>query len=158
MPSHFQITLFYILLNMYTNQITFATPAYDESIKLRHQVLREPLGISFEAEDLAQEYNQIHFGRYNNPGNLVGCLVLLIVDDKTLKMRQVAVDPLYQKKGIGSDLVAASEAYAAEHKYKSMILHARDEAIPFYQRLGYKKVGRAFTEVGIKHYKMKKQM
>lgn len=143
---------------MYTNEFPFATPEYDESIQLRHEVLREPLGISFEAADLAEEYNQIHLGCYNDSSKLLACLVLLIVDDKTLKMRQVAVDPLYQKKGLGSYLVEASERYALKHNYKTMTLHARDEAIPFYLRLGYKKEGRAFTEVGIKHYKMKKQM
>lgn len=143
---------------MYTNQITFGTPAYDDSIQLRHQVLRAPLGISFEAEDLAQEYNQIHLGCYSDSAELLAILVLWIQDDKTLKMRQVAVDPLHQKKGIGSVLVAASEAYAAKHNYKTIVLHARDEAVPFYERLTYKKVGKPFTEVGIKHYKMKKQI
>ncbi|MFT4665002.1 MAG: putative GNAT family N-acyltransferase [Polaribacter sp.] len=143
---------------MYTNEFPFATPAYDESIQLRHEVLRKPLGISFEASDLAEEYNQIHLGCYSDSGKLLACLVLLIVDDKMLKMRQVAVDPLYHKKGIGSELVAASEVYAATHNYKTMALHARVEAVPFYLRLGYKKVGKVFTEVGIKHYKMKKQM
>jgi len=141
---------------MYTQEIAFATPAYDDTVQLRNDVLRVPLGLTFFVEDLEKEYDQIHLGCFSNSGDLIACLVLLKLDTKSLKMRQVAVDPSCQRRGVGQYLVAASEDYARINKFKKMVLNARDVAIPFYEKLGYKKVGKAFTEVGIKHYKMTK--
>lgn len=143
---------------MYTLTIPFGTPAYDDTIRLRTEVLRIPLDLEFDAKDLAEEYAQTHLVCYNNSNQLLACLVLLDLDGKSLKMRQVAVEPSFQKKGIGKFLVAASEQYAKEHQFKKMVLNARDVAIPFYEKLGYKKVGKPFTEVGIKHFKMTKNM
>ena len=73
-------------------------------------------------------------------------------------MRQVAVHESCQRKGVGKLLVADSEAFARQKGYAKMTMHARDTAVPFYEKLGYKKKGRAFQEVTIKHYKMEKKM
>ena len=54
----------------------FGTPAYAESIALRQQILRTPLGLSFQAEDLATEWNAIHLGYFSHQDELLGCLVL----------------------------------------------------------------------------------
>jgi len=75
----------------------FGTPAYDESIRLRDDVLRKPLGLVFYAEDLAKEYNQIHIGYYEND-ELIGCMLLQDYGDKIAKMRQVAVAETHQMK------------------------------------------------------------
>ena len=39
--------------------IEFGTPEYDESVRLRDLVLRKPLGLEFNPEDLALEYDSI---------------------------------------------------------------------------------------------------
>jgi predicted GNAT family N-acyltransferase len=144
--------------DMYTHTFDFATPEYDDAVRLRHQVLREPLGMVYLKEDLEKEYDQIHLGCYADSGQLLACLSLQDLGDKQLKMRQVVVEPSLQKKGIGQFLVAASERLALQLGYSKMVLHARDTAIPFYVKLGYKKTGRAFKEVNIKHYKMAKDL
>lgn len=66
-------------------------------------------------------------------------------------MRQVAVDPELQRSGIGSILVLWSENVARQGGYESMILYARETAVPFYLRLGYRVEGEEFTEVSIPH-------
>jgi predicted GNAT family N-acyltransferase len=141
---------------MHTNTFDFATPEYDDAVRLRTQVLREPLGLVFLKEDLEKEYDQIHLGCYADSGHLLACLSLQDVGDKQLKMRQV--EPSLQKKGIGQFLVAASERLALQLGYSKMVLHARDTAIPFYEKIGYQKIGKAFSEVNIKHYKMTKDI
>jgi predicted GNAT family N-acyltransferase len=135
----------------------FGTPAYDESIRLRDDILRKPLGLVFFAEDLAKEYNQVHFGYYENE-KLIGCMVLHDYGDKNAKMRQVAVAETHQKRGIGQKMVTYFEAYAKVNGYKKVVLHARDVACPFYEKLNYKKVGKQFFEVDIPHYKMEKDV
>ena len=139
-------------------QIEFGTPEYDEAIKLRYNVLREPLGLDFSGEDLAQEFNHFHLGAYNEMGHLIAYLLLSPKGDKVIQMRQVAVEPKHQHKGIGRGLVTFSEDFIKRHGFSEMILHARDSAVAFYEKLNYKRAGVPFEEVGIKHYKMVKKV
>lgn len=143
---------------MYIAEIEFGTPEYDEEVALRDRILRQPLGLQFNIEDLEKEYSDVHLACYASSGEMVGCLILSPIDNKMIKMRQVAVDAGWQKKGIGSHLVAASEKYALQKGYKEIKLHARDLAVPFYLRLGYEKYGEPFTEVGIEHSAMRKSL
>ena len=138
--------------------IEFASPEYDLAIKLRDKILRKPLNISFNAEDLAEEWDQIHIGGFDELGKLLSVLVLKPVDEATIKMRQVAVDDNQQGKGYGKSMVEYSEAWAKHNGYSKMELHARDNAIPFYLSLDYKKLGKEFKEVGIPHFKMSKKL
>ena len=138
--------------------IPFATPAFDELLALRNRVLRKPLNLEFDIIDIMEEYNQVHFGYYDEQFQILGSLTFHILDDSFLKMRQVAVAPPFQGKGIGSQLVRASENWALTKGFTNIVLNARDVSLDFYKKLGYKKVGRPFMEVGIKHYKMEKEL
>jgi len=140
-------------------EIPFATPQFDETIKLRYDILREPLGLDFKEEDIAKEYNQIHLAGYDEQMNLVACLVLFPQEEEgVIKMRQVAVANEYQNKGLGTLLVNESEKLAKEKGYTEMMAHARETAIPFYVRLGYETYGKRFTEVKVPHFKIRKKL
>lgn len=140
-------------------EIPFGTPAFDESVRLRYDILREPLGLDFNAKDIVEEHRQIHLGGYDAEMKLVACLVLNPIEaENATKMRQVAVMENLQRKGLGSLLVEESEKLAKEKGFSKMIMNARETAIPFYQRLGYEKFGRKFIEVKVPHYKMRKDL
>ena len=109
-------------------------------------------------EQLAAEYDQRHLVATAASGAIVGYLNLTPLDAQTVKMRQVAVSPEAQGQGIGTALVRFSEALAAQQGFHEMVLHARETAVPFYLRLGYEQVGERFEEVGIPHFKMRKQL
>ena len=138
--------------------IEFATPEYDEAVALRYEVLRKPLGLEYFPEQLAAEWSDIHLAAFNIAGSIVGILLLTPIDAKTVKMRQVAVDPSQQGRGVGAALVAYSEEMAQSLGFKKMSLHARETAVPFYLRLGYQSLGDRFEEVGIPHFKMEKAL
>jgi predicted GNAT family N-acyltransferase len=138
--------------------VDFATPEYDETVRLRYKILREPLGLDFTEEQLSAEFSDIHLAAYDEHWILRGCLVLTPKSEKVLKMRQVAVDSAVQSKGIGSLLVKASEAYARSSGYEKMELNARDTAVPFYEKLNYTTDGDMFVEVSIPHFKMIKNL
>ncbi len=144
--------------HLFTIEVEFGTPAHDETIRLRDDILRKPLGLQFEPEQLAEEYKDIHLACYNSQHELVGCMVLMIVNQENLKMRQVAVSEDAQRQGVGQFMVRRSEDIAIKRGFKKMVLHARDTAVPFYLKLDYKKKGRPFTEVTVKHYKMEKDL
>lgn len=122
---------------------------------MRYRVLRQPLGLQFDEKDLAAENQQVHIGAFVGE-KVVGCLILVIVDENTLKMRQVAVDPEMQRQGIGQKMVSYSELYAIEKGFCKIELHARQTAIHFYLDLAYHITGDPFLEVGIPHRKMVK--
>lgn len=132
-------------------------PEQLESIALRDKVLRKPIGHKFSEVDLISEKTEHHIGAMLE-GDVVGILLLRHLNDDEVKMRQVAVDFDLQGKGIGKKMVDFSEDLARSLGYKLMSLHARDIAIPFYEALNYSKVGEAFTEVGITHYRMEKAL
>lgn len=138
--------------------IEFATPEYDETVQLRDKILRRPLGLTFSEEQLAEEYADFHLAAYTHDWLLRGCLVLTPKGDKTLKMRQVAVDEACQKTGVGRQLVDASEALGRANNFDVMELNARETAVPFYLKLNYAIVGERFEEVGIAHFKMIKKL
>lgn len=149
-----------ISLKYYTTIIDFASPAYDEAIDLRDRVLRQPLNLCFYEKDLAEEYKQLHLALYDNlSSEIVGILVLKKLEDgTTYQMRQVAVDPAYQGKGLGGFLVEESERLLTYLGAKELILHARETAVPFYEKLGYKTEGKPYTEVNIPHRDMRKKL
>jgi N-acetylglutamate synthase-like GNAT family acetyltransferase len=135
----------------------FASPEQLASIELRLRVLRWPLGLDFTPEQLAAEVHDLHLIALDNE-NLVACLVLTPQSSSVIKMRQVAVEPELQGKGVGTALVAFSERVAREKGYSRMVLHARDTAVPFYLRLDYEIEGEPFEEVTIPHRKMAKDL
>jgi predicted GNAT family N-acyltransferase len=143
---------------MYILQIAFGTPAFDEAVQLRYEVLRRPLGLTYTVEQLSAEYDQLHLAAYSDAAVLVGYLNLTPQDAQIVKMRQVAVAPTWQRKGVGNALVQASEELAQQLGFARMVLHARETAVPFYNALGYNSVGTRFEEVGIPHFRMEKAL
>lgn len=139
-------------------EIEFGTPAYDELIRLRYDILRKPLDLFFDPEDIALEYNMLHLGCYTETMELVAGLVLKPLEEGKIQMKQVAVAATHQRKGLGSILVKASEILAVEKGFHKMTMNARETALPFYIAIGYKKLGKRFTEVGIPHFKMEKEL
>lgn len=135
--------------------VDYGSPLQQASVALRYKVLRAPLGLLYTEEQLAEEATEIHIVALQH-GTVAGVLLLKRIDTAVLKMRQVAVDPALQQSGIGTRLVRFAEAYAVKEGYRTIELHARDAAKPFYLKLEYEVIGDRFTEVGIPHYKMKK--
>jgi len=130
-------------------------------IDLRSEVLRKPLGLTFSAEQLQKEINDIFiagFTQGNDHEILAGCCILTPVSENTVQLRQMAVSPRLQGKGIGREIVVFAEQYARSNGFDELTMHARKEATGFYRKLGYEICGEEFTEVGIPHYEMRKNL
>ncbi len=142
---------------MQFQRIDFLSQKYYQSLSLRYDVLRKPLKLHFTLDDLIPDKNSFHLVGIDR-NNVVACLVLSEVTKKELKMRQVAVKELLQGKGIGKKIVAFAEKEAKKFGCTSFILNARKSAVPFYLSMGYQLEGEEFLEVGIPHFKMKKDI
>lgn len=138
-------------------EIKYNTEEYLKELKVRDEVLRKPLGLSLFDENLEGDKNDIHIAAFIKD-ELAGILLLKPISNSELKMRQVAVPEKYQSKKIGSKLVLFAEKMAKNSGYKKISLHARKTAVEFYQKLGYHKFESEFYEVGIPHFKMKKEL
>ena len=120
--------------------VVFGSAFYQKTVQLRDKVLRKPLGLKFTNEQLAAEYTDKHLAYMIGEG-VFGCLILTKLTPEIVKMRQVAVDDDQQGKGIGAALVAYSEQWAKNNGYSTIMCHARDTAVSFYQKQGWGKIG-----------------
>ena len=78
-------------------------------------------------------------------------LLLQPVDEYTPQLRQVAVCPELQGRGIGAQLIAFAEESARQQGFVTMMAHARVTALEFYLWLGYMAEGEDFLEQTIPH-------
>ncbi len=127
-------------------------PRYREAVRLREGVLRAPLGLSFTPEELAAEVGHLHL--VGLEGDTVCATAVLVPEGKTMKMQRVAVAPELQGRGVGRALMRYCEKVAREHGAKTIYAHARESAVPFYEKCWYVGEGEMFEEDGIPHLKM----
>ncbi len=138
-------------------QIDHGTKEYQQMVELRNEVLRKPLGLTFDETELEREKEDILIAAYEEE-KLLGCCLLTKVDNKCLRLRQMAVQNNLQGKGIGATMMNYAENVARDAGYNKMIMHARKTAIGFYEKLGYKVTGKEFEEVTVPHYVMEKKL
>lgn len=138
-------------------RIEIGSPEHAAALRLREAVLRAPLGLGWSDTDLAEEPLGNHLAAFDGC-TLVATLILKPLDTGVMKMRQVAVDPAQQGRGIGAALVAFAETYAREHGCQRLIAHARATALGFYHALDYAEEGDPFLESTIPHRLVAKRL
>lgn len=131
----------------------YTSPFYQDVLELRQEILRKPLGLHFEEDDLLEDKYQ-YIIIVLNEQKVIACVLLKVLDSITIKIRQMAVANEFQRKGIGALLMKYAENFCILNRYYHIELHARTMAIPFYEKLGFSIVGNEFIEVGIPHKKM----
>ncbi|WP_346317354.1 GNAT family N-acetyltransferase [Chitinophaga sp. YIM B06452] len=133
--------------------IEYGSCDYHDMVALRDKILRRPLGLTFSPEYLQQEISDVLIGGFENE-QIIGCCILSPVDENTVQLRQMAVDETMQRSGTGSKILAFAEQQARASGFSELMMHARKEAVPFYEKNGYQVRGEEFTEVNIPHYEM----
>jgi predicted GNAT family N-acyltransferase len=142
---------------MALKQIDHGTKEYQQMVKLRNDILRAPLGLQFSPEELEKEKEDILIGAFDDD-EMLACCLLTKAGNNCLRLRQMAVQNNLQGKGIGASMMNFAELIARDKGYKKLIMHARETAIGFYEKLGYKVVGDRFTEVTLPHFIMEKKL
>jgi N-acetylglutamate synthase-like GNAT family acetyltransferase len=137
--------------------IDHGTKEYQQMVRLRTDMLRKPLGLSFQPDELEKEKDDVLIGAFEDD-RILGCCLLTKIDDKTVRLRQMAVPNSLQGKGIGRALMIFAENIARDLGYKTLVMHARKTAIGFYEKLGYHITGNEFMEVTIAHCAMEKPL
>jgi predicted GNAT family N-acyltransferase len=114
------------------------------------------LGLPLRDEDLIDEENQLHFGLFDPGNELVACVVAVRLSPTEARIRQMAVSPSHQRKGLGQRLMSELEDNLQARGFKKFVMNARKSAVGFYEKLGYTVVGDEFVDMTVPHVKMSK--
>ncbi|HEX3934519.1 MAG TPA: GNAT family N-acetyltransferase [Puia sp.] len=142
---------------MALRMIDHGTKEYLQMVHLRNEILRKPLGLTLDEDELEKEKEDILMGAFEDD-RLLGCCLLTRMDAATIRLRQMAVPNNMQGKGVGRALMIFAENIARDLGYRKLCMHARTTATGFYQKLGYTISGPVFTEVTIPHCIMEKSL
>ena len=137
--------------------IDYGSPENQQMVRLRDAVLRKPLGLTFTQDDLESEKDNILIAAFEEE-RMLGCCMLVEERPDIVRLRQMAVLNALQGKGVGRALINFAENIARDRGYKIVKMHARNNSIGFYEKVGYKKKGDEFIEVTIPHYVMEKML
>ena len=131
-----------------------------QEYRLRNEILRIPLNLVFHLTDeqIEAETRDFHYGMFNDDGEMEACVIATPFAPGKYQIRQMAVIERRQGTGMGRDLLSKTEQQLKLHGATELMLHARDVAIGFYEKLGYERVGDMFIEVGIPHLEMRKKL
>jgi len=132
----------------------------DEILELRWRVLRAGLPRETAIFEGDHEPTTRHFAAVLD-GRVVGCATILRrpwMDKPAWQLRGMAVEPQYQRRGIGTLLLEAIErTVRAEPHSLQLWCNARTPAIEFYRRHGWQRVGQEFViPTAGPHYRMYK--
>ena len=130
-------------------------PGYREVLAIRRTVFVEEQKVPAALEVDAYEDEACFFlvrvgGRALGTGRFR-------VKGTQLKFERIATLKEARGRGIGAALMRRMEA-EAEARFPKLepYMHAQADAVPFYEKIGWRRVGAAFFEAGIEHVAMTK--
>lgn len=104
------------------------------------------------ADDYAADVARSHLilARETDSGRLIGTAGWLAMEDRphTARIRKVFVHPDLARRGLASRLVRAAEADAAAAGYPHLFVRANINAVPLYEKLGYRPESRGAMPAG----------
>jgi ribosomal protein S18 acetylase RimI-like enzyme len=134
------------------------TSEWEEYYDLRYRILREPWKQPRGSERNEGDATGMHFGLYDS-NQLLGILRLDSMEIGISQIRFMAVETSNQGKGIGENLMLFAEEISKNRGDKKIILHAREIALGFYEKMGYQLIEKSHLLFGeIQHYLMEKNI
>ena len=124
---------------------------------IRTTIFQKEQGVSADLEFDGLDEGSMHLLAYLN-SEAVGTARIREIDGDTAKIERLAVLSSARNKGIGKQLMrSALDIIAQQHKSQA-IVHAQEYIADLYRQLGFEMVGERFSEAGIAHVKMVKQL
>jgi len=128
---------------------------WKDYFELRWSILRRPWGIIEEPEP--DEKDSYHLGAFSSNGKILAAGRLVMKPDDTGQVRSMAVLESCRGMGLGRLILIALEEKALEENISRVILQARESAVKFYEKSGYRMVEKSFLLQGaIQHYLMER--
>lgn len=134
------------------------SPIYRDALEIRLNVFVNEQNVSPAIEIDEKESSCIHVVGYDENNNPVATARLFPLDKKNYKVQRVAVLLTERGKQLGKLLMEEMEAIAREDRAKRIILGAQNQALSFYEKLGYTIFGEEYEEAGILHHDVEKRI
>lgn len=126
--------------------------------ELRWRILRKPWGQPRGSEQDMEETSSYHLMARDGQ-QVAGVARLQFPTNETAQLRYMAVADAWQGKGVGRQIVSHMENIARQQGAHQLFLHARNNALGFYRKLGYEIVEPSYLLFdSIQHYKMQKNL
>lgn len=124
-------------LTMATVEIVKTADDAAEVDELLWRVLWQPLGLPHEIRsNFHIDGEKLELAAKEN-GQVVGGLVAVWTSENEIELRHLAVNPSYQRKGIGQSLVAKLFSVASAKPFHRVHTIARNTSISFFRKLGF---------------------
>ncbi len=131
---------------------------WEKYFDLRYRLLRKPWGKPVGSEKDKIEKECTHAAYFKND-KILGVCRLQKNNDNTGQVRYMAVEEKTQGMGIGKKIMNYIEDKAREQGMTEIVLHARENALKFYEAAGYAFVAKSYVLYGsIPHFKMQKKL
>ena len=131
---------------------------FEDYYQLRWEVLRKPRNEPKGSEKDKLEETADHMAAFDS-GKVVGCGRIHLNNPDEAKVRFMAIAEAYQNQGIGGLILDRLEEIARAEGAKYIILDAREAALNFYLRHGYKTIEDGHVLFGnIPHWRMRKEL
>ena len=126
------------------------------ALALRHQVFCVEQGVPEHEEVDGRDREGIHLVAVIGD-ELVGTCRLLVIG-RTAQFSRLAVRSAERRQGIATALLEEAEVETRAAGAKRLVLHAQTYARSLYEGVGYRPRGSVFTEAGIEHIAMEKEL
>lgn len=132
---------------------------FEKYYDLRWRILRAPWRRPKGSEKDEKEDEAIHVMVCQFKGIPVGAGRAHFNNPDEVQIRYMAVEENQRGNGIGALVLQELEKKSKEKGAKYIVLNARDNAVPFYQKYGYKIIKQSHTLFGsIPHFEMRKDL
>jgi predicted GNAT family N-acyltransferase len=129
----------------------------EQYYRLRYEVLRQPWQQPAGSERANDDDTATHAMLIDENGQPLGVGRLHRHSSEEAQIRFMAIRPDQQGKGLGDLILKYLETIARQWQVKQLTLQARENALNFYRRNGFKEVEKSYLLFGeIQHYKMAK--
>ena len=132
---------------------------FEEYFHLRWEVLRKPWGWERGTEVTDDEKRCTHAMICDENNKAIAVCRLQMNEKELAQIRFMGVKTDMQGKGLGKIIITYLENKALEKGAKKLILHARENAVDFYKKIGYSIVKKSHLMWGaVQHYLMEKKL
>lgn len=143
--------------------IKVTTPEmFNDVLDLRKRVFVDEQGvdINIEQDELDTLDNPLvdHFALVINETMVIGTARCIYINDKSVRLGRFSIHPNLRHQGFGIKFLTFVENYYYRLKIETIIIHAQQQAIPFYRSAGYQPLGAEHVVAGIIHQTMKKTL
>jgi len=128
-----------------------------QALDIRRTVFIEGQQVPEHLEQDDRDVECIHFLLWRN-AEPVGAGRIRELDEQIVKFERMAVFSEYRNRGYGTNMLNTMLDYAREQGYTRITLHAQIDALSYYAHAGFETEGEEFTEAGIEHIRMNKDL